>query len=277
MGVLHRDLKPENVLFESFDNLNSLKVADFGISRLIGDTEPGFHQTQTGFVVGTPFYAAPEQMTADCPIDTRADIYSIGVMLYEMLAGQLPRGRLRRHRTTAKYRRVPTPSFSAVWIVIRIVATPTSLRFARAPRCCVWCSTPPSNAQVSGSHCNCGSDHRVRLATSIQSRHHRSGTSAAQSARIACAGVPLACRQKHDHDSAHACETDAHIPTTGGNAPREASSARIATTSPAAIIREAACRERTSAKRCLAPLAPACEYTTRETGTVPSDQGRRLH
>ena len=93
MGVLHRDLKPENVLFDSIDRLDTLKVADFGISRLIGDTEPGFHQTQTGFVVGTPFYAAPEQMAGDQPVDARADIYSIGVMLYEMLTDQLPRGR----------------------------------------------------------------------------------------------------------------------------------------------------------------------------------------
>jgi serine/threonine protein kinase len=93
MGVMHRDLKPENVLFESVDRLDTLKVADFGISRLIGDTEPGFHQTQTGFVVGTPFYAAPEQMVSKQAVGTRADIYSIGVMLYEMLTDQLPRGR----------------------------------------------------------------------------------------------------------------------------------------------------------------------------------------
>jgi serine/threonine protein kinase len=111
MGVLHRDLKPENVLFESFDNLDSLKVADFGISRLIGDTEPGFHQTQTGFVVGTPFYAAPEQMTADGPIDTRADIYSIGVMLYEMLAGQLPRGRF---APPSHHRKIPSGADAVV-------------------------------------------------------------------------------------------------------------------------------------------------------------------
>jgi hypothetical protein len=111
MGVLHRDLKPENVLFESFDNLDSLKVADFGISRLIGDTEPGFHQTETGYVVGTPFYAAPEQMTGDGPIDTRADIYSIGVMLYEMLAGQLPRGRF---APPSHHRKIPSGADAVV-------------------------------------------------------------------------------------------------------------------------------------------------------------------
>ena len=103
MGVMHRDLKPENVLFDSFDDLDSLKVADFGISRLVGETDPNSHQTQTGFVVGTPFYAAPEQMVAHQPVDTRADTYSIGVILYEILAGQLPRGRFgppSRHRRT---------------------------------------------------------------------------------------------------------------------------------------------------------------------------------
>ena len=102
MGVLHRDLKPENVLFESFGYAGSLKVVDFGISRLIGDTEPGFHLTKTGFVVGTPFYAAPEQMTPTKAIDARADIFSIGVMLYEMLTGQLPRGRFARPSQLAK-------------------------------------------------------------------------------------------------------------------------------------------------------------------------------
>ena len=102
MGVLHRDLKPENVLFESQGYAGSLKVVDFGISRLLGDTEPGFHLTKTGFVVGTPFYAAPEQMTATGAIDARADIFSIGVMLYEMLTGQLPRGRFARPSQMAK-------------------------------------------------------------------------------------------------------------------------------------------------------------------------------
>jgi serine/threonine protein kinase len=124
MGVLHRDLKPENVLFESFDNLDSLKVADFGISRLIGDTEPGFHLTQTGFVVGTPFYAAPEQMTADGPIGTRADIYSIGVMLYEMFAGQLPRGRF---APPSHHRKIPSGVDA---VVLRCLESDPNRRYA---------------------------------------------------------------------------------------------------------------------------------------------------
>lgn len=124
IGVLHRDLKPENVLFESFDNSDSVKVADFGISRLIGDTEPGFHQTNTGFVVGTPFYAAPEQMTAGAKIDTRADIYSIGVMLYEMLTGQLPRGRF---APPSQHRRVPAGTDA---VVLRCLESDPARRYA---------------------------------------------------------------------------------------------------------------------------------------------------
>jgi serine/threonine protein kinase len=102
MGVLHRDLKPENVLFESADNLAGLKVADFGISRLIDGTQPGSHRTQTGLVFGTPYYVAPEQAAADRNLDARVDVYSIGVMLYEMLTGQLPRGRFPKPSQVAK-------------------------------------------------------------------------------------------------------------------------------------------------------------------------------
>lgn len=123
IGVLHRDLKPENVLFESFDDLDSLKVVDFGISRLIGGTEPGFHRTQTGFVVGTPFYAAPEQMAANQPVDIRSDIYSIGVMLYEMLTGQIPRGRF---ALPSRHRNVPRGSDA---IVMRCLESEPSQRY----------------------------------------------------------------------------------------------------------------------------------------------------
>ena len=124
MGVLHRDLKPENVLFESIDNVDSVKVADFGISRLIGDTEAGFHQTQTGFVVGTPFYAAPEQLSAKETVDSRADMYSIGVMLYEMLTGQLPRGRF---PPPSRLSKVPAGSTR---VVLRCLESDPAGRFA---------------------------------------------------------------------------------------------------------------------------------------------------
>lgn len=102
MGVLHRDLKPENVLFHSADSLDGLKVADFGISRLMDGTQPSVHQTQTGLVVGTPYYVAPEQAAAERNLGGRVDVYSVGVMLYEMLTGQLPRGRFPRPSEVSK-------------------------------------------------------------------------------------------------------------------------------------------------------------------------------
>jgi serine/threonine protein kinase/TolB-like protein len=83
-GVIHRDIKPENILLTED---GSTLVADFGIARaLVG--EEGL--TQTGLAIGTPAYMSPEQASADKSTDARTDIYSLGVVLYEMLAGEPP-------------------------------------------------------------------------------------------------------------------------------------------------------------------------------------------
>ncbi|MGH7903296.1 MAG: serine/threonine-protein kinase [Candidatus Dormibacteraceae bacterium] len=82
-GIIHRDLKPENVLISS---QGKTKILDFGVSKLIGDSA---HLTGTGSLVGTPAYMPPEQVKGD-PVDARADIYSLGVMLYEILHGTPP-------------------------------------------------------------------------------------------------------------------------------------------------------------------------------------------
>jgi serine/threonine protein kinase len=91
-GVIHRDLKPSNILVAVQDGQPVPKVIDFGIAKAIGPslTEKTLH-TQLGQLIGTPAYMSPEQaeMTG-LDVDTRTDIYSLGVILYELLAGELP-------------------------------------------------------------------------------------------------------------------------------------------------------------------------------------------
>jgi TolB-like protein len=83
-GVIHRDIKPENILLTED---GTTLVADFGIARaLVGDEG----LTQTGIAIGTPAYMSPEQASADKSTDARTDIYALGVVLYEMLAGEPP-------------------------------------------------------------------------------------------------------------------------------------------------------------------------------------------
>jgi serine/threonine protein kinase len=89
-GVLHRDIKPENILL---DTKGRVKIADFGIAKLLGEppSEPAL--TGSGAALGTPLYMAPEQLENPSRVDHRADIYSLGVVFYEMLTGELPIGR----------------------------------------------------------------------------------------------------------------------------------------------------------------------------------------
>lgn len=89
-GVVHRDIKPENILV---DKQGRVKIADFGLAKLLGVAPAEFSLTGTHQAMGTLHYMAPEQMRGAGSVDHRADIYSLGVVFYEMLTGQLPIGR----------------------------------------------------------------------------------------------------------------------------------------------------------------------------------------
>jgi serine/threonine-protein kinase len=89
-GVIHRDIKPENILL-AVDG--SVKIADFGLSRILGNESQQDDLTGTHQVMGTLRYMAPEQFEGSRGVDHRADIYSLGVVFYEMLTGELPLGR----------------------------------------------------------------------------------------------------------------------------------------------------------------------------------------
>ena len=91
-GVIHRDLKPSNLLVEVHDVRPVPKIIDFGIAKAVGQqlTEKTFYTAQSQ-MVGTPLYMSPEQAGQSCKdVDTRSDIYSLGVLLYELLTGHTP-------------------------------------------------------------------------------------------------------------------------------------------------------------------------------------------
>ncbi len=91
-GIVHRDLKPENVqLITKADGSLQVKILDFGVAKILASAE-GLQsaKTRTGLLMGTPLYMSPEQCNGASPVDHRADIYALGVMLFEMLAGRPP-------------------------------------------------------------------------------------------------------------------------------------------------------------------------------------------
>ena len=136
-GVVHRDVKPENVLLQD----GHAMVADFGIAKAVSTATAGAALTATGVSVGTPAYMAPEQAAADREVDARADVYALGCVLYEMLAGSPPfhgntaRALMARHATD------PVPSIRSVrasvpeeleHVVQRALAKVPSDRYASA-------------------------------------------------------------------------------------------------------------------------------------------------
>lgn len=85
-GVLHRDIKPENVLFARAHPI----VADFGIAKAVSSATSGAQLTRTGISLGTPGYMSPEQAAGFTDVDARTDVYSLAILVYEMIVGEIP-------------------------------------------------------------------------------------------------------------------------------------------------------------------------------------------
>ncbi len=87
-GVIHRDIKPDNILLDSIDG--RALVTDFGIARAASDSGETSRLTATGMAIGTPAYMSPEQASGDRDLDARSDLYSLGIVAYQMLCGEPP-------------------------------------------------------------------------------------------------------------------------------------------------------------------------------------------
>ena len=136
-GVIHRDIKPENILLASD---GSALVADFGIARALGASEEEA-LTRTGMAVGTPAYMSPEQASGELELDARTDVYSLGSVLYELLAGEPPYTGPTAQTITAKRLSDPVPSVRRIRPTVpesvdqalqRALAPTPADRFARA-------------------------------------------------------------------------------------------------------------------------------------------------
>jgi serine/threonine protein kinase len=104
-GVLHRDVKPENILLANGRAL----IADFGLARAIGAADYE-KLTATGIMIGTVYYMSPQQLVGDHGLDQRADIYSLGCILYEMLTGEVPYSGLSLSQIVNRILSTPVPS-----------------------------------------------------------------------------------------------------------------------------------------------------------------------
>ncbi len=126
-GVLHRDVKPENLLLTTD---GSTMVADFGIARPWAETGG---LTQSGMVVGTPAYMSPEQAAGERALDARTDVYALGSVLYEMLAGEMPYTGANPQVLLAKRLSEPAPSLRTTRDIPVAIERTVARALARAP------------------------------------------------------------------------------------------------------------------------------------------------
>jgi serine/threonine-protein kinase len=129
-GVIHRDIKPENILLSGGHAL----IADFGIARAVAAGEERDDRlTETGLTLGTPQYMSPEQAAGERTLDSRTDIYSLGCVLYEMLAGEPPFTGPNQQAILAKRLTGPAPQLSTIREIPRAVDRAVARALARTP------------------------------------------------------------------------------------------------------------------------------------------------
>jgi eukaryotic-like serine/threonine-protein kinase len=155
-GIIHRDIKPENILLETGEAV----VADFGIARAI-NAAGAERLTQTGLAVGTPAYMSPEQAAAGAELDGRSDLYSVGCVLYEVLAGEPPYTGPTPQAVMAKRSLEPVPHLSTMRdtvpeaverAVTKALAKVPADRFATAAEFAQALHAPPSSVPAQRPH-----------------------------------------------------------------------------------------------------------------------------
>src|SRR5207253_6074654 len=127
-GIIHRDIKPENILLSQGHEL----VADFGVARAL-QSAGADKLTETGMAVGTPAYMSPEQASAERDLDARTDVYSLGCVLYEMLAGEPPYTGATAQAIIAKRFSEPVPHIRTLRDVPEPVERAITRALARVP------------------------------------------------------------------------------------------------------------------------------------------------
>src|SRR5438309_816747 len=152
--VVHRDIKPENILLEA----GHAVVSDFGIARAI-TAAAGGNLTETGIALGTPGYMSPEQGAASARVDERSDIYSLGCVLYEMLAGEPPFTGPSAESIVRQHLAAPPPRVSAMraavppaieQAIVRALAKTPADRFATAAEFVEALAAPSQRVRVTG-------------------------------------------------------------------------------------------------------------------------------
>jgi serine/threonine protein kinase/Tfp pilus assembly protein PilF len=170
-GIVHRDIKPENILFQS----GHAVVSDFGIARAIGKAG-GERLTDTGLALGTPIYMSPEQASGEHEIDARTDIYSLGCLLYEMLAGSPPYTGANAQAIFARKVLEPVPSLRVVRntvpvdverVIARALAKAPADRFATAAEFSAELDRAASSRRTAGALPQLSTRRRVAVISAV--------------------------------------------------------------------------------------------------------------